>query len=308
MGNGRCPNARESEPTCGSWISSRRSRGILYPERRLAGRIGDQGFSAEGPALRRGRVRAGREEALEAARSARRAVTVTVMVGRFLVLLAVAAAFCTLAVPAGAATINVDVTNDELKDDGDCALREAVESANDNQAISGCAKGQGSLDTIKLKAQQYTIVNSSNEDLNASGDFDFLQNGPVAIEGKGPGETTVSQNGDDRVFDIFGPRVTLTGMRVSGGDVTGSIPPTPKGATSASSSPSSPSTTPTSGQATPQLAAASALGTSRRRRSRRGCSSQTTPRQTAVASRSRWGLGTDRANDDVAEWRRFHLR
>ena len=125
-----------------------------------------------------------------------------------------------LAVPAGAATINVDVTNDELNDDGDCALREAVQSANDNQAVSGCAKGQSGLDTIKLKAQQYTIVNSSDEVLNASGDFDVVANGPVAIEGKGPGETTVFQAGDDRVFELFGSRLTLAGMRVSGGDVT----------------------------------------------------------------------------------------
>ena len=142
------------------------------------------------------------------------------MEGRSLALLPlVAALLC--AAPAGAATITVDVTNDELNEDGDCTLREAIESANENQAISGCAKGQNSRDTIRLKAQQYTVVTASDEDQNQSGDFDVGANGPVTIEGKGPGETTVFHSGDDRLFDLSNlADVTMSDLRVSGGDVT----------------------------------------------------------------------------------------
>ena len=144
------------------------------------------------------------------------------MAGRLPLLAALAAgALGLLAAPAGAATIRVDVTNDELNDDGDCALREAVQSANENKAISGCAKGQTSSDKIVLKGSQYTITGAVSEDDNEAGDFDVVAAGSLIIEGKGPGETTVFQSGDDRVFELFtAAKLTMEDLRVSGGDVT----------------------------------------------------------------------------------------
>jgi CSLREA domain-containing protein len=122
-----------------------------------------------------------------------------------------------------AATIKVDVTNDELNADGDCSLREAVQAARLNAETSGCAKGHGgnNRDTIELKASAYTINSSGADDANVAGDIDVTDGGPLTIAGKGPGDTSITQSGAERVFDFFtGTEVTLSDMRVSGGDVT----------------------------------------------------------------------------------------
>ena len=42
-----------------------------------------------------------------------------------------------------AAGIAVDTTTDELNSDGDCSLREAVQAANTDAAVDGCAAGSG---------------------------------------------------------------------------------------------------------------------------------------------------------------------
>ncbi len=49
-----------------------------------------------------------------------------------------------------AATINVNTTTDELNTDGDCSLREAIESSNQDKAVSGCVAGSG---TTRSKSQ-----------------------------------------------------------------------------------------------------------------------------------------------------------
>lgn len=48
------------------------------------------------------------------------------------------------------ATILVDTTDDELNSDGDCSLREAVESANTNTATDACVAGDAGADIILL--------------------------------------------------------------------------------------------------------------------------------------------------------------
>lgn len=152
------------------------------------------------------------------------------MGGRSLPLFLSLAALLLCAVPAAGATIEVDVTNDELNDDGDCTIREAIESANENQAISGCAKGQQRRDTILLQETQYTIGAAQDEDQNQAGDFDVSANGPVTIRGKGREDTVIFQSGGDRVFDVlFSANLTLQRMRVSGGDVTSFASPDARG-------------------------------------------------------------------------------
>src|SRR5919108_5621120 len=109
-------------------------------------------------------------------------------------------ALALFAAGASAATIKVDVTTDELNDDGDCSLREAVEAARLNDAISGCEKGQGGTkrDTIKLQAADYTNgVSSTNEAQNANGDFDITGGGPVTILGKGSQNTDIDDGTDE---------------------------------------------------------------------------------------------------------------
>ena len=56
--------------------------------------------------------------------------------------------------PAHAATITVNTTADELATDGNCSLREALQAANTDTAIDGCAKGSGA-DTVVVPAGSY---------------------------------------------------------------------------------------------------------------------------------------------------------
>ncbi|MGH2694084.1 MAG: choice-of-anchor Q domain-containing protein [Actinomycetota bacterium] len=56
--------------------------------------------------------------------------------------------------PAHAATIEVETTEDEIDDDGDCSLREAVENANDDASThDDCDAGTGA-DTIELDGDE----------------------------------------------------------------------------------------------------------------------------------------------------------
>ena len=56
--------------------------------------------------------------------------------------------------PAIAATITVNTSADELTNNGNCSLREALEAANNDTAVDGCAKGSGA-DTVGKPAGSY---------------------------------------------------------------------------------------------------------------------------------------------------------
>ena len=128
-------------------------------------------------------------------------------------------------VPAGAdgATIEVDTTNDELNADGDCSVREAVQAANTNQAVSGCVKGQASQsDTVKLEpGEQYVLdIASTDEDANANGDLDITGGGPVTIKGNSRGMLgpAIYASAGDRAIDALedtGP-VTIKKLNLEG--------------------------------------------------------------------------------------------
>src|SRR5262245_22662498 len=49
------------------------------------------------------------------------------------------------------AAITVNTSDDELNNDGDCSLREAIQAANGNLAVDTCGAGSGD-DTITLPA------------------------------------------------------------------------------------------------------------------------------------------------------------
>ena len=75
---------------------------------------------------------------------------------------------------AHAAGITVNTTDDELNVDGDCSLREAIESANTDAAADACFPGSGP-DVIAVPAGTYTLsIAGANEDANATGDLDIL--------------------------------------------------------------------------------------------------------------------------------------
>jgi CSLREA domain-containing protein len=67
--------------------------------------------------------------------------------------------------PAGAATIHVNTTADEMLVDGNCSLREAVAAANGDASFDACEAGSGA-DTIEVPAGLYTIaLAGAQEDL-----------------------------------------------------------------------------------------------------------------------------------------------
>lgn len=122
-----------------------------------------------------------------------------------------------LAAPIGAraATIVVDVTNDELNGDADCSLREAIQAANTDSAVSGCAAGSGA-DTITVPAGTYRLRRvGANENNNATGDLDVL--GDVTIEGAGGYLTAIDGNGTDRVLHVRSGTVVVEEVVIQNG-------------------------------------------------------------------------------------------
>jgi len=118
--------------------------------------------------------------------------------------------------PAEAATIDVTTTEDRIADNGDCALREAVISANEDRAVDGCAKG-AYVDTILLKGDTYRLsIPGPLENLAATGDLDLTD--PVEIVGK-DGKTRIVAAPADRVFHVLGVDASFRGLTITGGDV-----------------------------------------------------------------------------------------
>jgi CSLREA domain-containing protein len=110
---------------------------------------------------------------------------------------------------AGEAVITVDTTDDELINDGDCSLREAIRAANTNTAVDACPAGGVGTDTIILPAGFYQLsIPGANEDYAMTGDLDILGN--LDIRGAGR-EFTLVDGGYinpstyiDRVFHVTG--------------------------------------------------------------------------------------------------------
>lgn len=125
------------------------------------------------------------------------------------------------AVAAPTDTITVNTTTDELNSDGDCSLREAVQSANSDTAIDACTAGNGA-DTISLPAGTYILtIAGTGEDAAATGDLDL--NASVTIEGAGAGTTTIDANALDRVLHIpAGVTAIIQNVTISGGFLSGS--------------------------------------------------------------------------------------
>ncbi len=106
--------------------------------------------------------------------------------------------------PSVAATIEVTTVDDEVAVDGDCSLREAMVSANDNVSADDCAKGEGGSDrdVIKLDAADYNLdIDGLDEDAGQTGDLDYTGGGKLTIRGKGIDSSEIAANAtDDRVI------------------------------------------------------------------------------------------------------------
>ena len=95
--------------------------------------------------------------------------------------------------------------------DSDCSLREAVTAAN-----------SGGVDTIVLPANTYHITRSgAGEDLNVTGDFDFLDADLTTVTGADMATTIIDSDDLDRAFHIAsGARATMSGVTVNDSSVT----------------------------------------------------------------------------------------
>jgi len=119
-----------------------------------------------------------------------------------------------------AAPFTVTTTADELNDDGDCSLREAIQAANTDSAVDACPAGSGD-DTIILPAGVYTLtIPGDDEDANATGDLDILDN--LTLDGAGASTTIMDGGRLDRVLDIdAGVNVELNDVTITGGKCSG---------------------------------------------------------------------------------------
>jgi len=142
-----------------------------------------------------------------------------------------AALACTAALwlpaTAGAAVIPVTEAADDLlsaPDDGDCALREAVEAANRNTAVDQCVAGEAepASDTVLLAdGATYTLTGTPGDDDNLSGDLDVntvADSGLLTIQGGSGGGSTIDVGGIDRALDVTGAS-SLDSLTITNGDV-----------------------------------------------------------------------------------------
>jgi CSLREA domain-containing protein len=122
--------------------------------------------------------------------------------------------------PAAAATISVTTTEDELNEDGDCALREAVRAANQRTAVDACRReGGGEADTevdeILIPAGIYTLtIAGAGEDGAGSGDLDLTRD--MVVSGAGAGSTTIDGSALDRVFHVDPAGTGTIGVTIRG--------------------------------------------------------------------------------------------
>lgn len=121
-----------------------------------------------------------------------------------------------------AGTITVTTTLDQIADDGQCSLREAVISANTDTATGGCAAGSGAdtivFDTTLPSPAIFTLtLTGVNEDASASGDLDLT--GILTIQGADANRIIIDGNNADRIFDIRpGATITLSGVTLQNGN------------------------------------------------------------------------------------------
>jgi CSLREA domain-containing protein len=121
----------------------------------------------------------------------------------------VLAAFVLVSPADAATTINVTTTVDELINDGNCSLREAVQAANTNAHVDAWPAGSAAAtDIIVLPAGDYPL----NTHLDIAGE--------VRLQGAGAARTLLDHAGGsgDRVLQIgTGATVTLADVTIQNG-------------------------------------------------------------------------------------------
>ena len=99
-----------------------------------------------------------------------------------------------------ASVITVDTTTDDLTVNNNCTLREAIQAANTDSPVDGCAAGSGA-DEIVLGLGLYRLsISGWGEDNNATGDLDVTES--LTITGIGSDFSHIAAFDIDRVLDI----------------------------------------------------------------------------------------------------------
>jgi CSLREA domain-containing protein len=114
--------------------------------------------------------------------------------------------------PLQAATITVDTLNDELNNDGDCSLREALESANTDTGVDDCDSGAGA-DVINIPAGTISLTSGQ---MTLSTDID--------IRGAGMNDTVIDAQSGSRIFNVTDSSgvaystIIIDGLTLTNGD------------------------------------------------------------------------------------------
>jgi CSLREA domain-containing protein len=153
--------------------------------------------------------------------------TFTVLYPLMMLFLFTAVIYSTQTARAGstATPIIVNSTQDAVNNDGFCTLREAIIAANNHKSsgrLAGECLASKDTDTIILPTGVYSLTrtDSGNEDSSATGDLDIRTN--LTIQGAGASTTIIQAiNFHDRVFQIISGTVTISGVTVEGGNVSG---------------------------------------------------------------------------------------
>lgn len=109
--------------------------------------------------------------------------------------------------------IQVTTQEDELNQDGDCSLREALRAANTNSRVDACAKGVG-LDVVMIPTGIYLLTQEGHfEDEGITGDLDILES--VLLFGSGKETTILDGNDLDRVLQVLSPSTIFVAYGLS---------------------------------------------------------------------------------------------
>jgi CSLREA domain-containing protein len=135
--------------------------------------------------------------------------------------------YATQTAEAGSSTtpITVNSTQDAINNDGYCTLREAIIAVNNHKSsgrLAGECMASKDTDTIILPSGVYTLTrtDSGNEDSSSTGDLDIRAN--LTLQGVGASSPIIKAlNFHDRVFQVLSGTVTISGVTIEGGNVSG---------------------------------------------------------------------------------------